>query len=72
MTGRAKRDNIHFRQTPREFKAQNQAEISMHFNKNLPYKIYSFSRRQFIRQIARMKVAVNKIVFKLPKESKRV
>ncbi len=72
MAGKTKRKNIYFRQTPKEFRAEKQNAIYEHFNKNLPFKIYSFSQRHFESQVLKLKRAFNKIKVQIPKGAKRV
>jgi len=52
---KAKRVNTFFRQTPREFKSAHQAQIFSHINRNLPYKIYQFSKSQFEINLIKLK-----------------
>jgi len=47
MARRQKRDNIYFRQTPREFRAAKQTSVFAHINRNLPFRVYNFSKKQF-------------------------
>ena len=72
MEEKTKRRNTYFRQTERQFKAEKLNQIQEHFNRNLPYRIYSFSRRQVNRQMSRLKGAFNKVVTKIPKGAKRI
>lgn len=72
MAERSKRDNIYFRKTERQFEADHLNQVYEHFNKNLPYRIYRFSKRQFRLQISRLKSAFNKIATSVPKGAKKV
>ena len=45
--GRTRRFNINFRQTAKAFRAARQSQIFIHINKNLPYRIYQFSKKRF-------------------------
>jgi len=53
-TGKEKRRNINFRQTPKEFRSARQTQVFLHFNKNLPYKVYQFSKNLFERQMTKI------------------
>lgn len=68
---KAKRDNIYFRQTPREFKAARQTQVYYHINRNLPYRIYQFSKNHFMLNLNRLKNQYNKVKTSLPKNSKK-
>lgn len=72
MRVKTKRINTHFRQTEKEFRSQKIAQISQHFNRNLPYRIYSFSVRQVRSSVDKMKNTFLQIKPKLPKNSKRI
>jgi hypothetical protein len=65
--GRKKRLNIYFRQTSKALRASRQTQIFSHINRNLPYKLYSFSRNQFrkSRKIIRTYVDKNQVIFVL-------
>lgn len=60
-----KRLNIYFRQSQREFQSLSQTRVFYHINKNLPFKIYHFSRRQFLLKFQKMKRNYNKIKEKI-------
>ncbi len=61
-TGKEKRRNINFRQTPREFASRRQTQVFLHFNRNLPYKVYQFSRRLFERQMTKISGQITRFV----------
>ena len=74
MAQKAKKDgrtNIHFRQTPKEFRAQKQNQVYSVMNRNLPYRVYNFSKSLFDDQLLKMKIKVSKFSAKLPKNTKK-
>jgi hypothetical protein len=71
MKGKSKRKNTHFRQTAKEFRSQKQNQIYEHFNKNLPFKIYNFSKEQFVIHLSKLKREFNKVRFKLPRSAQK-
>lgn len=46
-----RRINIYFRQTAKAFKAARQTAVFSHINRNLPYRMYQFSKERFNRGI---------------------
>lgn len=72
MRVKLKRINTHFRQTAKEFRSQKQSQIHQHFNQNLPYRIFSFSKRQIRIRVDKLKNAIYFVKAKLPKNSKRI
>ena len=72
MKVKLKRINTHFRQTVKEFRSQKQAQIYQHFNQNLPYKIFSYSKRQLRIRMDKLKNTFFNLNIKLPKNSKRI
>jgi hypothetical protein len=71
MAGKAKRKNIYFRQTEREFRAQKLSQIIQHFRTNIPYKIYNFSKKSVKYPFEKIGGAYNKFNTKLPKSAKK-
>lgn len=71
MPGKAKRQNIYFRQTPREFRAQKLSQIFQHFRTNIPYKIYSYSIKGVKYPINKIRNVYNRFNPKLPNSAKR-
>ena len=69
---KSKRDNIYFRQTPKEFRSARQTQIWQHINKNLPYRIYQFSKYHFLTNLNRLKNQYNKVTTKFPKNSRKI
>jgi hypothetical protein len=69
---KAKRRNINFRQTPREFKAERQTKSFSVMNRNVPYRVYTFSKKFFDNQVGKLKNQFFKISTKLPKGAKKV
>jgi len=46
---RKRRINIHFRQTAKAFRAARQTKVFAHINRNLPFRMYQFSKERFNR-----------------------
>jgi hypothetical protein len=46
-----RRLNIYFRQTAKAFRAARQTQVFYHINKNLPYRIYKFSKEKILSQV---------------------
>src|SRR3990167_252359 len=67
-TIRDRRKNVHFRQTPKEFRAQKQNQIYSVMNRNLPYRVYNFSKNLFNDQLQKLKLKATK----KPAPSRRV
>lgn len=44
-----RRFNIYFRQTAKAFRAARQTSVFSHINRNLPYRMYQFSKERFIQ-----------------------
>lgn len=44
-----RRINIYFRQTAKAFKAARQTAVFSHINRNLPYRMYQFSKERFLQ-----------------------
>lgn len=44
-----RRLNIYFRQTAKAFKAARQTAVFSHINRNLPYRMYQFSKERFLQ-----------------------
>ncbi|OGM05565.1 hypothetical protein A2715_05785 [Candidatus Woesebacteria bacterium RIFCSPHIGHO2_01_FULL_39_32] len=63
-----KRTNIHFRQTSKEFRAQKQNQVYSVMNRNLPYRVYNFSKNLFNDQLQKLKLKATK----KPAPSRRV
>ena len=66
-----KRLNIYFRQTPSSFVADRQTQVFAHIKRNIPYRIYVFSRGQFKNTVEAFKRNFSKITTKLPKTSRK-
>lgn len=55
-----KRFNTHFRQTAKEFKAARQTQVYSHINRNLPYKIFSITKTQFLNKVKQINIIKGK------------
>jgi len=66
-----RRFNVNFRQTAKAFRAARQAQVFIHVNKNLPYRIYQFSREKFENQLHKAQNGFGKIRTKLPNKFKQ-
>ena len=66
-TGKEKKRNIYFRQTPKEFRSIRQTQVFLHFNKNLPYKVYHFSKKLFERQMTKISGQITRFTKKTSK-----
>ncbi|KKQ37878.1 MAG: hypothetical protein US53_C0007G0017 [Candidatus Woesebacteria bacterium GW2011_GWA1_37_7] len=51
---RARRFNINFKQTASSLRAARQTQIFSHLNRNLPYRIYMYSRSNFMKNLTRL------------------
>jgi len=52
MPGKGKtkrRFNTYFRQTPKAFRAARQTSVFSHINRNIPYRMYQFSKERFLQ-----------------------
>jgi len=49
-----RRLNTYFRQTARAFKVIRQTQVFSHINRNIPYRMYQFSRQQFLSSLQKM------------------
>lgn len=47
---RTRRFNTYFRQTSKALRALRQTQVFSHINRNIPYNLYKFSKKQFSRQ----------------------
>jgi len=48
-----RRLNIYFRQTAKAFRAARQTQVFSHINRNIPYRIYKFSKEKVLYQVQR-------------------
>ena len=64
---KAKRKNIYFRQTPKEFGAERQTATFSVMNRNVPYRVYQFSKSKFDLGLQKLHNQFGKIKLKLPK-----
>ena len=55
-----KRFNTYFRQTAKEFKAIRQTQIYAHLKRNIPYKIFNISKRQFLNKVKQINIIKGK------------
>lgn len=70
--GKTGRSNIYFRQTPKEFRSAKQAEVYLHINKNLPYRIYHFTKWHLKNAVSMVHGHIKKFGNNLPRDAKRV
>jgi len=66
MKKKIKRLNIYFRQTAKSFRAARQTQIFSHINRNLPYRIFQFSKSRFSNQVMRIKGNKDKFKERIP------
>lgn len=69
---KAKRRNIHFRQTPKSFKAARQTQIFSHINRNLPYNVYKITTRQFNRRVEKINSKIQKTFYNAKRKNKKL
>ena len=70
-SSKGKRLNIYFRQTAKEFKSARQTQVYSHIKRNLPYRIFSFTKERIIFIVEKAR-NVSKSVTKLPTSAKRI
>lgn len=64
--------NIHFRQTPKEFRSAKQAEVYEHIKKNISYRIYSFAKFHVTNTITKVHGHIKNFATKLPMSAKKI
>jgi hypothetical protein len=67
-----RRSNVHFRQTPKEFRSASQAQRYEHIKRNLPFRIFTYTRVKIHSAYTLVKGGVRKIKNKLPKNARRL
>lgn len=55
-----KRINTYFRQTAKAFKAARQTQIFSHFRRNIPYKLYKYSKSKVKKEAKRVGNVIGK------------
>jgi hypothetical protein len=61
--------NTHFRQTVKSFRAERQTQVFSKIKRNIPYRMYHFSKKLFSERLGKMKNLVSRD--KLPKFSQK-
>ncbi|MBI3443386.1 hypothetical protein HY008_01820 [Candidatus Woesebacteria bacterium] len=60
MKQKSRRDNIYFRQTPKEFASMRQTQIFAAIKRNIPYNMFKFSKDLFNRQLQKFNQIVQR------------